>query len=299
MLYEIATDASPAQILQFVQQNGAVRLSNLFFEDASALEYFLQTFPIQFGYYQFGQSPRTKCSNWIYTTTEYSPKATIPPHHELSYTSHAPRFLFFYCKQPASSDGQTTLLDGLEFYQEIRNNPLFKPLLKHGLEYHKTMPSQKSSNNQISFGKSWQEHFETRDKYQIEAYLQDNRMTWKWLSNDQLQTQIQRPAIHIHPENQEPCWFAQPSLWHLHCFGKRGEFLMKRLPKEQYPVHVTLGNGEELSPELLNEIENIALRLATPYSWKKGDLLVVDNWRIAHGRHSFTGERIHWIAMGN
>ena len=74
---------------------------------------------------------------------------------------------------------------------------------------------------------------------------------------------------------------------------------MRLLPKEQYPVHVTLGNGKELRPDLLEVLQKIEQDFATPYSWNKGELLVVDNWRFAHGRMPFSGERVHWIAMAD
>lgn len=299
MFVDFSIASNPDEILEATKAHGLTRIQNLHFQEASELEVYLQTFPLQFQDYRFGQSPRTQKSSSVYTTTEYPAKALIPPHHELSYTKHAPRLLFFYCQKPASEGGETTLLDGAEFYRQLRGNSLFDPIFEHGLQYQKTMPSKENANSVIGFGKSWQEHFETTSKTEVEAYLKANNIHWKWLESNKLKTQNHREPTLIHPDSKERIWFAQPRLWHLACFGPKGHFLMRLLPKEQYPVHVTLGNGKELRPDLLEVLQKIEQDFATPYSWNKGELLVVDNWRFAHGRMPFSGERVHWIAMAD
>ena len=299
MFVDLPQDVKSEIILESTKKHGCTRIQNLHFQEASELETYLQTFPLQFQDYRFGQSPRTKKSPSVYTTTEYPAKALILPHHELSYSSHPPRFLFFYCQKPASEGGETTLVDGVEFYQILRTDSLFDPIFKYGLQYQKTMPSKENANTVIGFGKSWQEHFETEDKAEVEFYLNTNDIQWKWLSDGQLQTRNHRSATRVHPDSKERIWFSQPTLWHLSCFGAKGRFLISRLPIERYPVHIRLGNGDELNPKLLQRLQTLEQESATPYSWSKGELLVVDNWRFAHGRMPFSGERVHWIAMGD
>ena len=37
---------------------------------------------------------------------------------------------------------------------------------------------------------------------------------------------------------------------------------------------------------------------ATIFRWRKGDLLFVDNYLVAHGRNSYSGDRLLLVAMG-
>ncbi len=39
---------------------------------------------------------------------------------------------------------------------------------------------------------------------------------------------------------------------------------------------------------IVSEIQKIAERLITEISWQKGDILIVDNTRIMHGRRAFS-----------
>ena len=40
----------------------------------------------------------------------------------------------------------------------------------------------------------------------------------------------------------------------------------------------------------MEELNQIAERITTNINWKKGDILMIDNTRIMHGRRAFTDE---------
>ncbi len=68
---------------------------------------------------------------------------------------------------------------------------------------------------------------------------------------------------------------------------------MNRLHRELYPIHVILGNGEELSLDLLKDLQIIERELTRYHPWNKGELLIIDNLRVAHGHLPFEGNRVH------
>ena len=47
--------------------------------------------------YTGGDSPRTKVSNNIYTSTEYPAHETISMHHEKSFSNNYPKCIYFFC----------------------------------------------------------------------------------------------------------------------------------------------------------------------------------------------------------
>src|SRR5262249_39571438 len=57
--------------------------------------------------YVGGNSPRTRLGGSVYTSTEYSPSASITLHQELSYEWEVPDLLFFLCGTPAQEGGAT------------------------------------------------------------------------------------------------------------------------------------------------------------------------------------------------
>ena len=60
------------------------------------------------------------------------------------------------------------------------------------------------------------------------------------------------------------------------------------LRKEQDNLHLTIQS--EISDELMDELNGIAERITTNIDWKKGDILMIDNTRIMHGRRAFKDE---------
>ena len=52
---------------------------------------------------------------------------------------------------------------------------------------------------------------------------------------------------------------------------------------------VTFGNGEFIEENILNSIVAIAYHFTTLLEWKKGDVALVDNRRVMHGRHPYSG----------
>ncbi len=60
-------------------------------------------------------------------------------------------------------------------------------------------------------------------------------------------------------------------------------------------------SGESISDDLIQEIADIAERLTQEIPWQNGDLAIIDNKRVMHGRREITGplsERELYIAMG-
>ena len=53
------------------------------------------------------------------------------------------------------------------------------------------------------------------------------------------------------------------------------------------PKAISFEDGSEITDDIVSGINKIAERLITEISWQKGDILMVDNTRIMHGRRAF------------
>ena len=63
------------------------------------------------------------------------------------------------------------------------------------------------------------------------------------------------------------------------------------IPDHEQPSHTCYGDGSDIEPAVLQHILATTWTCAVGFKWKKGDLLVLDNLAVQHGRLGFIGER--------
>ena len=240
--------------------------------------------------YVEGQSQRTRVMANIYTSTEYPPDQKITLHNELSYVQTPPRRLFFFCEIAPGTGGETPIADCRRVYERIE--PAMRSrFVERGIRYVKNMHGGKG------FGKSWQDHFETSDRSAVEEHLAASGEEFRWKPDDTLWTSQKRPAVIEHPETGETIWFNQADLWHYTNLGSKGEALRRMVGEEELPTNAYYGDGTPIDAADLAAIREISWQEATVFPWIQGDLLILDNWLVSHGRKSFSGERKILVAM--
>ena len=242
--------------------------------------------------YVEGQSPRTKISGNVYTSTEYPSQFAITLHNELSYTKNPPRRILFYCHVPPSEGGETPIADGRRVYESVRPE-IRERFEKSGVQYVKNM-----HGNEHGFGKSWMAHFETDDRDHVESYLDDNDIEFEWTANNGLRTRSTRPATIDHPMTGERLWFNQANLWHVSNLApNRREQLLRLHGESGLPTNAYFGDGSPISDDDMNEVRDVLWQNASLFPWQQGDLLVCDNLTVSHGRQPFAGDRRILVAM--
>jgi alpha-ketoglutarate-dependent taurine dioxygenase len=56
------------------------------------------------------------------------------------------------------------------------------------------------------------------------------------------------------------------------------------------PDVLKFDDDSQIPDELMDELNGIAERITTNIEWQKGDILMIDNTRIMHGRRAFTDQ---------
>ena len=67
-------------------------------------------------------------------------------------------------------------------------------------------------------------------------------------------------------------------------------------------TEVYYGNLGRISGQDLDEINRVSNEHIVEFAMKSGDMLLVDNYRVLHGRDVFEGERLHavsWFRKGD
>ncbi len=242
--------------------------------------------------YVEGQSPRTKLDRGVYTSTEHPAKYRIAIHNELSYTKHPPKRLVFCCCVAAAEGGETPITDGRKVHQAM-DRELLKKFEAKQVKYVKNM-----HGNTHGLGCSWMQHFETSDRDQVEHYLQCNDLDFEWKADGGLRTMAIRPATVTHERTGEKVWFNQANLWHVSNLGtNRARQLVETCGEENLPTHAFFGDGSPISDDELDAVSETLWDQAVSFRWQVGDVLLVDNVLVGHGRNAFLGDRKILVAM--
>ena len=111
----------------------------------------------------------------------------------------------------------------------------------------------------------------------------------KWDSSGDLYFWHNLPACIQHPETGEKIWFNQATLHHSLYFRLLPGGT--EIPDHKQPCHAYYGDGSDIEPAVLQHIQATAWACAVGFKWKRGDLLVLDNLAVQHGRLGFKEER--------
>jgi alpha-ketoglutarate-dependent taurine dioxygenase len=239
--------------------------------------------------YNERSSPRTQVSGNIYTSTEYPSHQTIPQHNENSYASTWPMKIWFYCAQPALRGGETTISDSRRVYQSL-TEPVRDEFTRKGVLYVR--------NFSEDMDLPWRTAFNTGERSVVESYCHKAGIQFRWKPDGGLWTQQVRQATAIHPVLGDHLWFNQAHLFHVSSLGKEMELaLLSMMKEEELPRNTYYGDGSRIPPEVLAEIRAAYDSNLAVFPWMKGDVLLLDNMLVAHGRMPFQGERKVMVAM--
>lgn len=239
---------------------------------------------------EYGDLPREKESERVYGSTPYPEEMTILFHNESSHMHRWPTRQFFYCAQPSDAGGETPIVDCRRIYDAIPEQ-IIEEFERKGLVYVRNFTE--------GLDISWQDFFKTDDPERVAAYCRSVGLEYEW-KPDGLRTRQHRPAITRHPKSGEKVFFNQIQLHHTSCLAPQvREALLSMFTLDNLPRSVYFGDGSHIDDSVVRLITDIYWQNAAVFLWQKGDLLMLDNMLVAHGRKPFVGTRKIVVAMGD
>lgn len=239
--------------------------------------------------YQERAAPRIEVDKEIYTSTEYPADQYIPMHHEMSYSHNWPTKIWFFCELPAQSGGRTPVADDRRVFQKL-NPKIVQKFIEKKVMYVR--------NYGEGVDMSWRETFQTDDRAVVMNYCRQTGMQAEWRDNDRLRTRAIRQVVATHPQTGDTVWFNHAHMFHVSNLSAAvREALLSEFKEDELPRNAFYGDGSAIESSVLDEIRETYNATAIAFPWQKGDVLMVDNFLVSHGREPFTGPRKILVAL--
>jgi len=217
----------------------------------------------------------------VFTANEAPADVTIYLHHEMAQTPIYPSRLFFFCEQPAEQGGQTPLCRSDWLLARLTEQcPRFvHDCEARGLRYTNVMPSANDPGS--GMGRSWQSTFGVATRAEAEQRMAQLGYEFEWLDDGCLRATTPRlPAIRRLPDGRRS-FFNQLIAAHQGWKDTRND------PSKS----ITHGDGTPLDASAVAAAVEIAEQLSFDVSWQRGDVALLDNYLVMHGRRRFQGRR--------
>ncbi|MEW6734671.1 MAG: TauD/TfdA family dioxygenase [Acidobacteriota bacterium] len=270
-------------------KHGAILFRNFGINLVTQFEQFARTISPELLEYRERAAPRIEIANNIYTSTEFPANEWIPLHHEMSYCHNWPTKLWFLCLEPAQQGGRTPIANDRKVFK------LIDPKIRQRFIEKRVMYIR---NYGEGVDLSWQEAFQTDDKTLVEKYCHQTYTQFEWREGNRLRTRQIRQAVATHPKTDETVWFNHAHMFHISNLEQIvRKSLLAEFGEDQLPRNAFYGDGTPIEASILDEIREIYQQSAIFFSWQQGDILMLDNFLVSHGREPFVGSRKVLVAM--
>ncbi len=243
---------------------------------------------------EFNLAPRQEISDLIYETPRLPPDIYLSTHNECAAQRNWPMRLAFCCKNPAERGGETPLADCRKVHDRLTPEVQEK-FARLGVLYIRDI--SKAELDGV---------FGTNSRPYIEEYCERNDYAFEWDRQGGIHLRFITQTITEHPVTAEPVWFNHVRLY----LASRYPFIREPQPiprpvaalpyvRGKYDLNAFFGDGSPIDDEAVFHIHNAYTMETVEFPWQKGDILLLDNMLIAHGRNRFAGDREVLLALGN
>jgi alpha-ketoglutarate-dependent taurine dioxygenase len=239
--------------------------------------------------YSDRSSPRYEVGDGVYLSTTYPSEGRINLHNEGSYWLAWVLKIYFCCLVAAERGGETPIADVRKVFDRLKTTTRDRFMEKQVMYVR---------NYNDGFGLPWEEAFQTDSRAAAEAYCLENKIDFYWKDQNRLQTRQVRPAIRRHPRTGEWLWFNHAAFFHI--FGQENDLrdgLSRGFVEHELPFMTYYGDGTSIEPWTIEEVKEAYNQEKVMFTWQPGDILLLDNMTVAHGREPYEGARQVLVAM--
>ncbi|HXV75888.1 MAG TPA: TauD/TfdA family dioxygenase [Candidatus Polarisedimenticolaceae bacterium] len=276
-----------------LERYGALLFRGFDVSSAEALAAFTRAAGFRLADYRRGITPRRAVHGGVYTATDAPPAFPIPLHNEMSYTSVYPTGVALCCETPPTRGGRTPIADMARVLDRLPV-ALVARFDALGVRYRQHVPSSSSSRR----ARSWQQMFDTEDRSEVERVCAAQGIDHRWVG-DEIALDSVRPALLTHPRSGSRVWFNQVQVFHPsfshELFHHRRWLLGLAVRAHEWTraprISCCHGDGTAIARRTMYVVRRALWAETRRFDWRRGDLLLLDNLRVAHGREPYRGAR--------
>ncbi|MFK7865299.1 MAG: TauD/TfdA family dioxygenase [Pseudohongiellaceae bacterium] len=270
-------------LLRQLQIHGAILFRGYPVSSAEDFDRFLSAFDLpNFTYSEsLSNAVRTNRTEKVFTANEAPASVSIYLHHEMAQTPVFPAKLFFYCEHAAEAGGATPLCRSDILLERLALvDPEFVEKCETlGVRYSNTMPEEDDAES--GQGRSWRSTLSADTASAAESKLAELGYAWEWLDQGNLRvTSPVLPAVK-HSSDGRRVFFNQLIA------AFRGWKDSRNVKNKA----ITFGDGSEIPVESMAKAIELGDELSFDVPWQTGDIALVDNYLVMHGRRPFQGQR--------
>ena len=266
-----------------LEEHGAIIFKDLPVKTAEDFDQFVSFFNYETFTYEesLSNAVRINKTDKVFTANEAPREVEIFLHHEMAQTPTYPKKIFFFCKSASETGGETPLCRSDQLYEALlkADKALVESFEKFGVIYNSIM----SSGDELisGQGRSWQKTLGVSSKNDAEAKLSKLGYSWNWIEDDNLSVTTKTLQATKELGNGQKSFFNQVI----------AASLGWKKNSENQIAPVRFGNGEEIKESYIELISELAQSLTLLRSWQDHDILLIDNYRVMHGRKPFAGNK--------
>ena len=266
-----------------LKQTGAVLIRGLAMQDPDHFEKFVAAYGLPMFPYKksLSNAVRVNYSERVFTANEAPSQVEIYLHHEMAQTPVSPSVLFFCCISAAEQGGATPLCRSDQLFEAFKlSHPKWtEQLVSKGLRYVTRMPAV--SDESSGQGRSWYNTLNVSDKDEVEKKLTAMGYEYSWQNNGGLETlsPLLPGVVELTNGGQ--------SFYHQLIAAYRGWPGVRENPASG----VMFGDKTEIPVGLLESLSSMAEDYTTDLHWADGEIAMLNNRMIMHGRRPYSGNR--------
>ncbi len=272
-----------SRLVQELGKHGAILFRGFPIDGAEDFDAFIRAFGLDSFTYEesLSNAVRINKTDLVFTANEAPPEVSIFLHHEMAQTPLFPSRLFFCCEIAAEKNGQTPLCRSDVVLEHLRRDvPGFVGDLERlGVKYSNTMPA--NDDPESGQGRSWRSTLSVDSREAAESRLDQLGYSYQWLEDGALRaTTPALPAVRELTDGRK-VFFNQLIA------AFRG---WKDAEKDPTSV-ISYGDGSPIDVDGMARAIELGDEYIFDLAWQAGDVALVDNFLVMHGRRPFEGSR--------
>jgi alpha-ketoglutarate-dependent taurine dioxygenase len=275
--------AQSAALMEQLATHGAILFRGCGVADAQAFDDFVAGFDLpNFPYNEsLSNAVRHNRTPRVFTANEAPRDVEIFLHHEMAQTPYFPSHLFFFCEQAAAAGGATPLCRSDVLLKKLSEQlPDFVARCRaHGARYSLTMPAEADATS--GQGRSWRQTLAVDTKEAAEVRLASLEYDWQWLPDGAIRTTTPALSLIRNAPSGNEVFFNQLI----------AAFCGWQDQRNERTRSVTYGDGSAFDDADVQAAVEIAYDLVFDLPWESGDVALIDNHQVMHGRRPFSGQR--------